>query len=62
MLFLDKIKKMLIFVVVFVGHVPIREDNSAAETSNQRYTIFVLLVSCPDSYSTVLENSYKSLL
>lgn len=59
MLFLDK---MLIFVVVFVGHVPIREDNSAAETSNQRYTIFVLLVSCPDSYSTVLENSYKSLL
>lgn len=53
---------MLIFVVVFVGHVPIREDNSAAETSNQRYTIFVLLVSCPDNYSTVLENSYKSLL
>lgn len=62
MLFLDKVKKMLIFVVVFVGHVPIREDNSAAETSNQRYTIFVLLVSCPDNYSTVLENSYKSLL
>lgn len=62
MLFLDKIKKKLIFVVVFVGHVPIREDNSAAETSNRRYTIFVLLVSCPDSYSTVLENSYKSLL
>lgn len=53
---------MLIFVVVFVGHVPIREDNPAAETSNQRYTIFVLLVSCPDSYSTVLENFYKSLL
>lgn len=53
---------MLIFVVVFVGHVPIREDNSAAETSNQRYTIFVLLVSCPDSYSTALENFYKSLL
>lgn len=62
MLFLDKVKKMLIFVVVFLGHVPIREDNSAAETSNQRYTIFVLLVSCPDSYSTVLENFYKSLL